>query len=112
LKTFLAACALALCHFHPTSAQTQSNTREVRGKGKIINKTFSVATFEAIEIEQFPANVEIQVTDQPPSLHISLDENLLSQLSVKSENDILKLALKDPDNREFWITKEDTMVRS
>ena len=105
MKTLLTACALALCFFNSASAQSQGGTREIRGNGNIVTKTFSVPAFEAVETEQFPADVQIEVSDHIPSLKISLDENLVSLLKVKSENGILKLALKDPDNKNFWISK-------
>jgi len=41
LKAFLPACALALCFSTPTFAQSHGDIQEVRGNGKIVNKTFS-----------------------------------------------------------------------
>ena len=111
MRTFLTACALALCFFNLASAQSQGSIRELRGNGNIVTKTYSLPAFEAIEIEQFPANVKIEVSDKTPSLEISMDENLVSLLNVKSENGVLKLALKDPDNKDFWISKAAIDVR-
>ncbi|MCE7067176.1 GIN domain-containing protein [Dyadobacter sp. CY326] len=111
MKTFLIACTMALCLFNSLSAQTQGDIREVRGNGKIVSKVFPVTAFEAIEIEQFPADVSIEVSDKTPSLEISLDDNLLTRLNVKSENGILKLALKDPEDKNFWISKAAIAVK-
>lgn len=111
MKTLLTACALALCLSNLTSAQSHGDIREVRGNGKIVNNTISVPAFNAIEIEHFPANVAIEISDKTPSLEISIDENLLPKLSVKSEDNVLKLQLIDPNNRDFWISKAAINVK-
>lgn len=111
MKALLTVSALALCLFHLTTAQSQDDIREVRGNGKIVNKAFSVPAFNAIEIEHFPANVVIEVSEKTPSLEISIDENLLSKLSVKSENSLLKLQLIDTDKKDFWISKAAINVK-
>ncbi|GLU53374.1 GIN domain-containing protein [Dyadobacter frigoris] len=96
---------MALCFFNSISAQSQGGTREIHGNGNIVTRTYPVPAFDAVETEQFPADVRIEVSDKTPSVIISLDENLVSLLNVKSENGILKLALKNPDNKDFWISK-------
>lgn len=111
MKAFLTACALALCLSNLTSAQSKGDIREVRGNGKIVNKTFSVSAFNTIEIEHFPANVMVEISEKTPFLEISIDENLLSKLSVESENNVLKLQLTDPDNKDFWVSKATINVK-
>ncbi|NIJ52709.1 GIN domain-containing protein [Dyadobacter arcticus] len=111
MKTFTTLLALTLCLSTQIFAQTRSNNKELRGNGKVITKSYTVATFEAIEIEQFPPNVVVEVSDKTPFLSVSLDENLVSQLQVISENGILKLALKDPDDKDFWVSKADINVK-
>jgi hypothetical protein len=111
MKTCTVLLALLFCLSAKISAQSKSNIKELRGNGKILTKTYPVAAFEAIEIEQFPANVVVEVLEQTPLVQVSLDENLVSQFKLTSENGILKLALQDTDNKEFWVSKAAIEVK-
>ena len=105
MRTYTALLALTLCLSTEILAQNKAQIKELRGNGKVVTNTYTVATFEAIEIEQFPANVNVQVSERTSFVQVSMDENLVSQFKLTSENGTLKLALKDPDDKNFWVSK-------
>jgi len=111
MRTYTALLALTLCLSTEMFAQNKAQIKELRGNGKVVTNTYTVATFEAIEIEQFPANVNVQVSEGTPFVQVSMDENLVSQFKTTSQDGILKLALKDPDNKDFWVSKTAIEVK-
>ncbi|GAB3542312.1 GIN domain-containing protein [Spirosoma fluminis] len=88
-----------------------ASTRELRGSGRIVRELSIVNPLDAIEINQFPAQVTVDVGAVEPSVTITLDDNLQPLLRVENENGTLTLTFRDAQNRPFWVGKASVSAK-
>lgn len=86
-------------------------SQELRGSGRLVRETPAIEPFDALEIQQFPAKVTVDVGGTESSITIAVDDNLRPLLRVESGENTLKLAFRDPQNKPFWISKANVEVR-
>ncbi len=82
-----------------------SSHNELRGSGKISREQRSVAPFRAIAIGPFLSSVTVDVGGTQSVVTIQLDDNLRSFLKIESVDGVLTVDFKDPDNKQFWLSK-------
>lgn len=92
---------------HALSAQDSkySNHNEVRGSGKISREQRSVAPFRAIAIGPFLSSVTVDVGGTQSVVNVQIDDNLTSFLKIKSVDGVLTVDFKDPNNKQFWLSR-------
>lgn len=91
----LMACALFAC------ANCVNN--DVKGNGKLETRVFNVSGFHAIDLS-LPAKVEFYVSDRY-SCDVTIDENLMDCLDIKTVKGELKLGLKNKFRGGFRPTR-------
>ncbi|WP_375447164.1 GIN domain-containing protein [uncultured Fibrella sp.] len=114
MKPVLIAFALLLPFGHYAQTARHDPGYELRGNGRVVRETKQVKSFEAIEIDQFPARVVVEAGASESSVTISIDDNLRSWLVVDDRNGTLRLAFKSPGNRPLWVSKSsiDVVIRT
>ncbi len=82
-----------------------SNQNELRGSGKISREQRNVAPFKAISIGPFLSSVTVDVGGTQSVVNVQIDDNLKPFLVVRSVDGVLTVDFKDPDNKQFWLSK-------
>ena len=82
-----------------------SSHNELRGNGKISREQRPVAPFRAVAIGPFLSSVTVDVGGTQSVVSVQIDDNLKPFLIVRSIDEVLTLDFKDPDNKQFWLSK-------
>lgn len=90
---------------------TYSPSQELRGSGRIVRETKTIAPFTQIQTQQFPTNITVEIGGNESSVDISLDDNLRPYLRIDQKNGILKLSFAEPTGKPFWISKSTISVK-
>jgi hypothetical protein len=109
----LLAGLVLLCLSAPLHAQDNDKydpANELRGSGKVVQEQKTLKPFDALEIEQFPAKVTVEVGGTAYAADIRVDDNLRPYLSLEEENGRLKLSFRDPEGDPFWISRSSVTV--
>lgn len=110
MKTTLFAFTWLLSLSIQAQDSKYSSSQEVRGSGRIVRETKTVAPFTEIQTQQFPTNITVEIGGNESSVDISLDDNLRPYLRIDQQNDILKLSFAEPSGKPFWISKSTISV--
>jgi hypothetical protein len=104
----LALCCLAA----PLHAQQDKNAarQDVHGSGKIVQEQKTLKPFDALEIEEFHADVIVEVGGTASTADIRMDENLRQYLRMEEENGRLKLSFRAPEDHPFRMHKSSVTV--
>lgn len=110
MKTTLFALTWLLSLSIQAQDSKYSSSQELRGNGRVVRETKSVAPFTEIQTQQFPTNITVEIGGNESSVAISLDDNLRPCLRIDQENGILKLSFAEPSGKPFWISKSTISV--
>ena len=89
----------------PAQDTKYSSQYEVRGSGKIIRDQRSVAPFRAIAVGPFLSGVTVDVGGTQSVVSVQIDDNLTSFLKIESVDGVLTIDFKDPNNKQFWLSR-------
>lgn len=83
---------------------------QLRGSGKTITKTYDYNNFNKVNFDDLDGKLEIEV-GKPFSISITIDDNLVTLLTVveNSDDKLLTIALKGNQNNKKYI--EDTKIK-
>lgn len=110
MKTILFAFIWLLSLSIQAQDSKYSSQQELRGSGRIVRETKTVAPFTEIQTQQFPTNITVEIGGNESSVDISLDDNLRPYLRIDQENGILELSFAEPSGKPFWISKSTISV--
>lgn len=104
-KSFL---LLLLGTLFMTSAFTQS--RPLRGSGKLVTREFAVKGFDKIRLADLNGDILVEV-GQPFAVSVTIDDNLEELLEVAVENGKLTVKLKKNERNRMYIENTGIKIR-
>jgi hypothetical protein len=81
---------------------------QLKGKGPVLKKEFSVKDFNKLKIEDFDGEIIVEI-GKPYAIKIEIDENLEPRLKVKKDEDVLLVFLEGNTNGKLYL--EDTRIK-
>jgi hypothetical protein len=110
-RNLLSGLAL-LCLSVPLHAQDDKYdpANELRGSGQVVQEQKTLKPFDALEIQQFPAKVTVEIGGTAYAADIRVDDNLRPYLNLEEENGRLTLSFRDPEGDPFWISRSSVTV--